>query len=147
MEGEVALELGMDYGEMSVVVGIGWMYGFHAAIESKDEVVEVKAQSKTIGDGYLLPKFFEAELTSRLLFIVANCPNITRIDKGCTVNLPKEMCSVLCIQVKLDVTCLIDEVDTSVIPLECARPKFSNTPTTDTVGTAAEISLFVRQNS
>ena len=43
VESEVALEVWVCYGEMSVAVCVGRMDCFHATIESKDKVVEVEA--------------------------------------------------------------------------------------------------------
>ena len=114
MEGKVAFELGMYNWVMSVTICIGGMYCFHAAIESEDEIVKVKTKTKTIGNSYLPPEFIELKLASRLIFIVSDCPYITCINEGCAIEFPEKMCSVFNIQVKFDVTRLVNEVDTTV---------------------------------
>ena len=48
MEGEVALEAGMRDGVMSATVGIGRMYGLHAAVEPQNEVVEIEAKAEAV---------------------------------------------------------------------------------------------------
>ena len=41
VEGEVALEIGMDDGIVVTRIGIGRIDGLHTAVETKDEVIEV----------------------------------------------------------------------------------------------------------
>ena len=147
MEGEVAFELGMCDWEVSVAVCIGWMYCFHASIKAQDEEAQVEPQAKAIRDCYLAPELIKLELSSWRLSIVTYCPNVSCINEGCSVYLPEEVSAVFCIKVKLDVTCLIDEVYASVCALETAWSKLTNAPASHTVCTSAEVSFFIGKDA
>lgn len=53
VEGEVALEVGMDDREVVVIFFVGRIDGFHATVEAEDEIVEVESQAQAIADRYL----------------------------------------------------------------------------------------------
>ena len=114
MESEVTLEAGICDGEMPAAIGLGWMNGFHTAVEPQNKIVEVEAKAKSVGDCYLPPELIELELTARLVLVVPDCPDIACIDEGCPIEFPKEVGAILNIQIQLDVTGLIDEVNSSV---------------------------------
>ena len=146
VEREVALEAWMCDRVVAVVVGIGGMDSLHAGIEPQNEVVEVETKAESVRDGYLSPKLIEAELPARLVLVVADGPDVARIDEGRSVQLPEEMGAILHVEVELDVARLVDEVNLSVGTLKAAGTKLADTPATHAVGTAAEVALFVRQN-
>lgn len=146
MEGEVALEAGMCDGKMSAAVCIGWMYGFHATVESKDEVVEIETKAETVGDCNLPPELIELKLSARLVFVVAYGPDVASINEGRAVQFPEKVGTVFHIHIELDVACLVDEIDTSIRTLETARTEFANAPAADAVCSTAEIPLLVRQD-
>lgn len=81
VEGGVALPVGVD--ERPWNLSLGRVVGFHAQVESQKKIVEVKAQSKTIGGRNLLIEFIELEHSSRLVGIVADGPDVAGVDK-CT---------------------------------------------------------------
>ena len=60
--------------------------------------------------------------------------------------LPEQMGTVLGIHVQLDVARLIDEIDAAVASVVGAGPQLSHTPSSHTVGTAAEVALFIGQD-
>jgi hypothetical protein len=49
-------------------------------------------------------------LSTWLVGIVAQCPNITRIDKGSAFEFPKQLGAILYTCIELDITRLIQEV-------------------------------------
>lgn len=142
---EVALEVGVDDGIM-LGTRVGRVDGLHTTIEAEDEVVEIEAKTKAIGNGDLTPEGVEAELTARLILVITHRPDVTGIDKQGTVYLPEHMAAVLGIHVELDVTRLIDEVDATVGTHVGTRAKTTDAPSTHTVGTATEVALLVGQN-
>ena len=133
-------------GIMALAVGIGWMNGFHATVEPYDEVVEVETKPHAVGNCYLPPELVEMELSSRLVWVVTNGPNVACIYESRSVQFPEEMRSILYVQVELDVASLVDKVNVSARATESARTKLADTPSADAVGTAAEIAFLVGQD-
>ena len=70
----------MNKGEVFLVVFIAWIDGFHAEVETKDEIAEVHPQAYAIGYCDLLPQAGDFELTARLVGIVAKSPHIAGIS-------------------------------------------------------------------
>ena len=96
MEGEVAAEAWIYYWEMLASVSlVSRIDGFHAHIETQDEIVEIHTESQAIAYGYLFPELVDLELSSGLVLIVSQCPDVSRIDKQSPVHFPKEMCPIL----------------------------------------------------
>ena len=62
------------------------------------------------------------------------------------MNLPKQMRAVFGVKVELNVSSLVDEVDSSVAPVECTRAQSAHIPSAHAVGTSAEISFFIGKN-
>ena len=81
VEREVAPEVGVDEGIVFLAVPVGRIDGFHAGIEAQDEVVEVETQAQSVGDGNLLVEAVETEGSSRLLFVVADGPDVAGVDE------------------------------------------------------------------
>ena len=90
MEGEIALEFGMDDGEMLALGCVGRIDGLHTAIETENEIIQVEANAKAIGNGYLAVEIVKAEDTIGLVGIVANVPNVARIHEDGTCKFPEE---------------------------------------------------------
>ena len=146
VDGKVAFEAWMDDRIMVTRIGVGGIDGLHAAIEAKDEVVEIETKAEAIRHGYLSPELVEAELTARLVGIVAYGPNVARIEESGSIDFPKKMGTILYVHVQLHVARLIDEVDTSVLSLKRTRPQAAHRPSAHAVGTAAEVTLLVGQD-
>ena len=125
---------------------VGRIDGLHTHVETQDEVVEIQSDTHTIRRGYLLIELVYLKLPVWLVGIVAKRPDVTRIHKQGTLELPEERGAILGIQVELQVTRLVDEVDASVIALVSAWSQFSYTPTPHRVGSTREISLLERQH-
>ena len=94
------------------------IYSLHAHIESQDKIVEIEPHAQTVCRSELVIEFSDIKLSSRLVRIFPQCPNIAAIDEHRTVELPKEVSAVLHVEVNLHVTRLIDEVDGTIVPLE-----------------------------
>ena len=143
---EVALEAGINDGEVLLGGGVGRIYCLHAAVETQDEVVEVETNAQTVGNGQLPPEGIEAELPARLFRIFADGPNVAGIDKCGSVNLPEYVGTIFQIQVQLHVARLVDKVDAPVLALERTGAETAHRPAAHAVGTATEVTFLVRQN-
>lgn len=144
MELEVATKARMQDGVVFVIVAIGGIDGLHGKVKTQDEVVEIESKTKTIGHSKLLIEMIQPELTTGLIGIVAQGPDITGIDEGCSVELPEEESAVLHTQIELHVAGLIDEVDAAIRPPEASRAQSAYAPTTNRVGTTGKVALFKR---
>ena len=136
----------MDYRPVLIPTLVGRIDGLHAHVETQDEVIEVQADAHTVGGGYLLVELIKTELSVRLVGIVAKRPDVARIYKQGSFELPEERGSILGIQVEFQVARLVDEVDAPVVALVSARTQLSYAPTSHRVGTAREISLLEGQH-
>ena len=87
MEGEVAAQDRMGDGIMLALVVIGWVDGFHAHVEAKDEIVEIESHTQTIGCCYLLVELVYLELSPWLVGVISQCPNITGVNEQGPVEL------------------------------------------------------------
>ena len=139
MEGEVAAEIRIEEGIVFLVVLIGGIYGFHTHIKPQNEIAEVQTQANTICHSYLLIELVKLELAAWLLCIRPQSPDISCIYECRTIELPKQEGAVLRTQVKLHVTSLIDEVNSSISSSKLSRTKFSHTPSSYRVGTTSKV--------
>ena len=144
MEGEVARQFGVDDGQVSTLGGgVGWVDGFHAHVEAKDEVVEIESESKPIRYCQLAPEPVESELGSLAGgLVVAGCPDVASIGEEGSAEFPEEVGAQLYAGEQLEVAGLIDEVDLAVLAHIVAGAEFSHRPSAHTVGSAAEIPFF-----
>ena len=146
MEGIVAAEAGMNKGEVFLVVFIAWIDGFHAEVETKDEIAEVHPQAYAIGYRHLLPQAGNLENTAWLVGIVAKSPHITSIEKEGTLELPKQIATQLGIEVYLHVARLVDEVDAAIFAGIATWTERAHAPSANAIGTAREIAFLERQH-
>ena len=91
MEGEISFEVGMNDWIMASSVLVGWVDGLHTGVEAKKEVAEVESYAQAIGYCNLLPTGIKTELTTWLLLIVADGPNVTGIDEESSIKLPEHV--------------------------------------------------------
>lgn len=89
MQSEIALEIRMDDGIMVSCVRVCRMDGFHASIETQDEIIEIQSESQAVGHGNLTPKAFQAKLPAGLFRIVADSPYVACIQEYRPVEFPK----------------------------------------------------------
>ena len=89
MEGEIATKIRVNDGVMSSSGRVSRVYGLHTSVETQDKIVEVKAQSQSVGSRNLLKEPIETELTARLFGIFSESPDVACIDKSCPVEFPK----------------------------------------------------------
>ena len=146
MEGEVAAEVGMHNGVMLTVIVVGRIDRLHTHVEAQDEVIEVEAQPQAVRRGNLLIKLIKLELATRLLSVVTQRPDVTRVDECCALKFPKEECAVFHVQVQLHVTRLIDEIDAPVLTFVASRTQLTHAPASDAIGAAGKITFLKRQN-
>ena len=125
---------------------IRWIHRLHTEVETQDEIVEIQTDTQTIADGQIPQEAAYLELSTRLILIVAQRPDISCVDEQGTAELPEQVCAILQVQVELQVTRLCDEVDLPVLILVTARAQTSHTPASHAVGTTREITLLERQD-
>ena len=121
---------------------VGWVDGLHTEVEAQDEEIEIETKSQSIRHGNLLEESVEPKLSAGLVGIVAQCPDVSRIDKQCAGEFPKQSGPVLHVQVELHVASLVDEVDLTVLTGKAARTEPSDRPTSHTICSAREIALL-----
>ena len=134
MEGEITAEIGMGDGVVLSAVLVGGIDGFHTHIKAQDEIVEIEADAQAIRHGNLLVEGIDLELTSWLVGIITQCPDITTIEEERTIEFPEEVRAVFKVEVEFHVTRLVDEVDGSIVALERSRSESADAPSTDGVG-------------
>ena len=146
MELEIATETRIDEGVVLVGVAIGGVDSLHTHVETQDEIVEVQAQTQSVGHGDLLVELVESELSTGLLSIVTQRPDVTCIDECSTIELPEQERTIFQVEVYLHVTRLIDEVNASVGASEATWSESAHTPSAHAVGTSREVAFLERQH-
>ena len=101
MEAEVAFEVGMDDGKMALGIPKCRMHSLHAAVQTKNEVIEIETQTQSVCYGYLAPEGVNLELATGLFGVLAQGPDVSGINKGRAVDFPEKMGTVFCTKVKL----------------------------------------------
>ena len=89
MEFAVALELGMQQGPMLLTTG--GIVGLHTHINTHKEILEIQADTGTIGCCNLLIELVELEHTARLVFIASDGPDVTGIKEQAQLNDPEQL--------------------------------------------------------
>ena len=128
-----------------VATFIGRIDSLHTCIEAEGEEVEGETQSKTIGDGNLLVKLVEAEFTFGLVLVFTDGPYVTSIDEECAVDFPEQMAAQFDIEIQLNISALVEEVDLSVGSFVGTRAETAYRPSTHGVGTTGKVSFFKRK--
>ena len=146
VEGKVAAKARMQNRIVLARSGMGWVHGLHAEVEAQDKVVEIQSETKSVGHSQFAEETMEAELPALLVGIIAQGPDVSGINEGCTVEFPEEERAVFEVQVDFHVARLVDEVDASAGAPEATRPQFAHAPATHRVGTTREIAFLERQN-
>ena len=131
---------------MLVLGFVGRIDGFHTHIEAKNEIAKVKAQANTVSHSYLLIEIGEMELSTWLLCIRTQSPDVSCINEGCTIKLPEEISAIFGTKVEFHIARLIDEVDATISTTKSSWSEFSHSPSSHRVGSTREISLLKRQH-
>ena len=79
MELAVALELGVYQGP--VFLATGGIMSLHTHIHTHKEILEIQTDTSAIGTSNLLVEPIELEYAARLVFIVTDSPDVTRVDE------------------------------------------------------------------
>ena len=95
----------------------------------------------------MFQELVKLELSTRLVVVRTDGPDVTGINKKRTSYFPEQMCAIFHVEVQLHVSRLVDEVDTSVLADIRTRTKSANTPSAHAIGSTREISFFKRQDS
>ena len=143
MEGEVAREVGAENGVVQRPRGDSGVDGFHPAVETHDEVIEIQAQAQTIGDGEFAQERVEAELSAFGTDTAACGPDVAGIDEGRAFEFPKQRTAILHGEVDFQVAGLVDEVDVAVLLRIASGAELAYVPSAHRIGAAGEITLFV----
>lgn len=113
MECKVSAEIRVN-DRIFPLVAVCRIDGFHSSVESDNEKVKIHAEAYSVAYGNLFVELIKSERTAWLVFIVADSPDVAGIDEEGSIELPKEEGSVFKVEVKLDVTRLVNEVYASV---------------------------------
>ena len=140
MELAVTLEIGIQQGPM-LLTACGIM-GLHAHIDTHQEILEIEADTQSIGGSNLLIEFIELEHAALLLIILLDGPYIARIHKKTHFHNPEEFGPVLQIDIEADVTALIIEFGLGILIAIATWSQGADTPSSHTVG-AATIKTFL----
>lgn len=108
MPGKIILEIRMRDGPFSGAFCLR-IVGLEAGIEANQEVIEIKTQSQTIGNGNLPVETSEIETAVFLIIVIAYSPDIACIDIGGEFELPEQFASVLDICVEAYVARLMNK--------------------------------------
>ena len=87
MEREITAKVGMN--ERDALLSLSRIECFHAAVEAKQEVVEIEPEPYAVGRSYLLIEFIEFKFAAGLVFVVADGPNVSGIDESGKFENPK----------------------------------------------------------
>ena len=147
VEGEVAAQAGMGEGIVFAGTLIRWVDAFHSHIKAENEIVEVEAKTHSIAHSYLLEEGVISKLSAWLVLVVAQGPHVAGIYKECTVDLPKEVCTIFEIDIQLHITSLVDKVDIAIFASKLSRTEISHTPSPHTIRTSREIAFFEGKNT
>ena len=79
----------MYNGKMFSIRLIRRIDGFHTAIQTQDKIIEIQTKAKAIRDSNLLIELIKLKLSSWLIGIVAQGPNISSIYESCAFEFPK----------------------------------------------------------
>lgn len=146
MEGGVAIEIGIKQGIVVATVVVSRIDGLHTEVQTNDKIGKIEAHAQTIGHRNLLVEGVKTKLSTRLLVIVAKCPDVTSIDERRSIQFPEKMRTILEVHVQLYVARLVDKVDATVRATEFARTEATHAPTTHAICATAEIAFLERQN-
>ena len=127
---------------MLFVILVSRIDSFHSHIEAQNEIIEVQPQSETVGQCYLLIEILKLKLTTGLISVSAQGPDVSRVDECSSVELPEQMRPHLSIEVEFHVTGLIYEVDASVVAPERSRPQLSYAPSPHRVSATGKVSFL-----
>ena len=116
---KVALEVGVGNSPFYCI--IGRVVGFHTKVGSNYHKVEVEAQTKTVGQCYLLVESIEAEGTTGLSFIVVYSPYITGVDKDCRLDFPEQLGAILNAEVEAYIATLVYKAVVVVVTIVATR--------------------------
>ncbi len=146
MEGKVARKARIDNRIMLAPGAVSRIDGFHTAIKADDEIIEIQTNAQTIGHGYLLVELAEAELSARLVGIIARVPNIAGVNKESAVELPEKMGAVFKTEVEFQIAGLVDEVDFTIGAHVATGTQAAHIPAAHTVCSSGKITLFIGHN-
>ena len=110
VESNITTEFGMYNREMFFPVTEHRIDSFHAAVKTQDKEVQIQPQAQPVGHCYLLIEFVEFKFAARLIFVITQCPNVTRIHKDCSSEFPEKTCTVLDTRIQLNIPRLIHEI-------------------------------------
>ena len=108
MEGKIAAEIGMD--NRITLCPLGGIDRLHTSIETQHEKVQIEAQPQSVCHRNLLIELVKAELTSGLVLVIAQRPDVSGIDKHRAPELPEQAGAIFDAGIELDVACLIQEI-------------------------------------
>ena len=144
MQSIVALEVGM-HKRPSLLVERG-VVGFHATVETQQEVVEVQTETDAVGGGDFLVERVEFEHASWLVLVAVYCPDVAGVDECRHLKHPEKFGAVLHVEVQTDVATLFHKRAYGVVAVETSGTECAHRPASDAVGAAAVEAFLKWQN-
>ncbi len=124
----------------------GRVVSLEAQIEAQQEISEVHAQTQAVGRSQLLVELVKLEHAPRLILIVADCPDISRIHKQCSLKHPEKLGSIFHIHIQQDIAALIDEVSHRILRVVRPGAQGAHAPSPDPIGATRVKTLFKRHH-
>ena len=125
-----------------MVLTASGIVSLHTHIHTDKEILEIQTDAGSIGCRYLLIELVELEDTAWLILVVLDSPDITRIEEQAKFDHPEQLGTILQVNVKADVTTLVDEVGQGVVAVVTAWAQGAHAPAANTVGTATVETLL-----
>ena len=79
----------MNNGIVTTAVGVNRIDGFHTAVETQNEIIQIKPQTQAVRRRNLFVKTIETELSALLVGIIACSPYIAAIYKDSAMQFPE----------------------------------------------------------
>ena len=118
----------------SALTSIVWQMQTDSPIHSNHKHSHIVADTHSSAYSQLLVELIKLEGLERGKIGILH-PDITGIQEQRSFKLPEKSSTLLCIQIQLQISRLVDEVDSAIISFIFTRTQFSDSPSSHRVGT------------
>ena len=95
---------------MFALGGIGRIDGFHTAVETENEEVQVETKAQAVRHSNLFIEFIKLKHTAGLVGIAADGPDVAGVHKDSSLKFPEQLAAVFHTGIQFDVTRLVEQV-------------------------------------